>query len=60
MKTITVLLTKYSDWVSSIVYHMGGHGYTHASLSLDEADAGSKDEAGNHTKLMKEAKLRPR
>ncbi len=36
MRTITVLLTKYSDWISTLVYHIGGHGYTHASLSLDE------------------------
>lgn len=36
MRTITVLLIKYSDWISTLVYHIGGHGYTHASLSLDE------------------------
>lgn len=36
MRTVTVLLTKYSDWISDIVYHIGGHGYTHASLSLEE------------------------
>lgn len=36
MKTVTVLLTKYSDWISDLVYHIGGHGYTHASLALEE------------------------
>ena len=36
MRTVTILLTKYSDWISDLVYHIGGHGYTHASLSLDE------------------------
>lgn len=36
MKEITILLTRYSDWISSFVYHVAGHGYTHASLSLGE------------------------
>lgn len=36
MKKITVLLTKYSDWVSSFLYHAVGHSYTHASLGLEE------------------------
>lgn len=36
MKTISVLLTKYSDWISSIIYHLSGHDYTHASLSFEE------------------------
>lgn len=36
MRTITVLLTKYSDWISNLVYHIGGRGYTHASLALGE------------------------
>lgn len=34
MKEITILLTRYSDWISSFVYHIAGHGYTHASLGL--------------------------
>ncbi|MCR0205242.1 hypothetical protein MKC66_10975 [[Clostridium] innocuum] len=38
MKTITVLLTKYSDWISWIVYHIGGRGYTHSSLGLENED----------------------
>ena len=35
MRTITVLLTKYSDWISTFVYYIS-QGYTYASLSLDE------------------------
>lgn len=39
MKKVTILLTKYSDWVSQLVYCLCGHGYTHASLGLgDEPD----------------------
>lgn len=34
MKEISILLTRYSDWISGFVYHVAGHGYTHASLSL--------------------------
>lgn len=36
MKKISILLTKYSDWISCLLYHLGGHGYTHASLGLEE------------------------
>ena len=36
MRQISVLLTKYSDWISTLVYHIGGHGFTHSSLSLEE------------------------
>lgn len=39
MKTISVLLTKYSDFISCFLYHFAGHGYTHASLGLEEEDA---------------------
>ena len=35
MRTVTILLTKYSDWISTLVYYICGGGYTHASLSLD-------------------------
>lgn len=35
MKTVTILLTKHSDWISTCVYYICGRGYTHASLSLD-------------------------
>ncbi len=36
MKEIRVLLTKYSDWISNMVYRLCGKGYTHASISLEE------------------------
>lgn len=36
MKTITILLTKYSDLTSNIVYFLAGGGYTHVSLALCE------------------------
>lgn len=36
MKKILVLLTKYSDLVSCLVYCIGGCGYTHASIGLEE------------------------
>lgn len=36
MKKIFILLTKYSDWISCLLYHIGGHGYTHVSLALEE------------------------
>lgn len=36
MKKVNVLLTKYSDWISQLVYCIGGFGYTHASISLEE------------------------
>lgn len=37
MRQICVLLTKYSDWISTLVYHVGGRGFTHSSISLEEA-----------------------
>jgi len=36
MKKVTILLTKYSDWISTFVYHIAGRGYTHASLGLED------------------------
>lgn len=35
MKTISILLTKYSDLISCFLYHVTGRGYTHASLGLE-------------------------
>lgn len=35
MKKITILLTKYSDRVSSFIYYLTGRTYTHASLGID-------------------------
>ena len=36
MRKITILLTKYSDWVSSLIYYLTDRGYTHASLGVDD------------------------
>ena len=36
MKTITIVLTKYSDMLSNFIYLMSGGGYTHVSISLHE------------------------
>lgn len=36
MKRINIMLIKYSDWVSSLVYLAGGFGYTHVSIGLGE------------------------
>ena len=30
MRQISVLLTKYSDWISTLVYYIGGRGFTTA------------------------------
>lgn len=35
-KAVVVLLTKYSDCISSFLYYIGGRGYTHVSISLDQ------------------------
>lgn len=39
MKTISILLVKYHDPISFILHHIARHGYTHASLGLDEETA---------------------
>lgn len=36
MKTISVLLTKYSDCISTFIYYISGREYTHASIALEE------------------------
>lgn len=36
MREITILLTKYSDWISSLLYHFCGKGYTHASIGMEQ------------------------
>lgn len=36
MREISILLTKYSDWSSNVVYMLCGKGYTHASIALEE------------------------
>lgn len=35
MRQISVLLTKYSDWISTLVYYIGGRG-THSSIAPEE------------------------
>ncbi|MBQ8556092.1 MAG: hypothetical protein IJ438_09515 [Clostridia bacterium] len=35
MRTISVVLTKYTDWFSKLFWFINGGGYTHASLALD-------------------------
>mgnify|MGYP005769206075 FL=1 len=39
MRQICVLLTKYSDWISTLVYHIGGRGFTHSSIALEEDES---------------------
>lgn len=36
MRQISILLTKYSDWISTLVYHVSGQSFTHSSIALDE------------------------
>lgn len=36
MKTISILLTKYSDAISNIIFLLDRSGYTHASIALEE------------------------
>lgn len=36
MKKVTILLTKYSDKVSSVLYYLTGRTYTHASLGVND------------------------
>lgn len=36
MKKISILLTKYTDWISNLVYHLAGVGYTHSSIALSD------------------------
>lgn len=38
-KAVVVLLTKYSDCISSFLYYIGGKGYTHVSISLDQGSS---------------------
>jgi len=35
MKTVTILLTKYSDLFGSFISVISGNGYSHASISID-------------------------
>lgn len=38
MKTVTILLTKYTDIGSKIISMISPYGYTHASISIDEKE----------------------
>lgn len=38
MKTITILLTTYSDWTSFLIHHLVRQRYTHVSISLGGVD----------------------
>jgi len=38
MKTITILLTRYSDWFGTFYRTLTGDSYSHASLSVDDTD----------------------
>lgn len=36
MRSISIIWTKYSDFLAELVYHMTGRTYTHAAISLEE------------------------
>lgn len=36
MKEIKILLTRYSDTISNIIYYLTSRGYTHASIALED------------------------
>lgn len=36
MKSISIIWTKYSDFLAELVYNLTGRSYTHAAISLDE------------------------
>lgn len=36
MRQISILLTRYADWFSNLVYYVGGQGFTHCSIALEE------------------------
>ena len=38
MKTVTILLTRYTDWFSRFICAISKYKYSHASLSLDEEE----------------------
>ncbi|MDD3367674.1 MAG: hypothetical protein PHP50_02130 [Lachnospiraceae bacterium] len=45
-KIITVLLTRYYSTFSNFIYYVTGRGYTHASISLGNAEALSYSRIG--------------
>lgn len=38
MKEIHVLLTRYDDKISKLIYHLTGKGYTHSSIALEDGN----------------------
>lgn len=38
MKTVTILLTKYSDWFGRFICGISKYAYSHASISIDEEE----------------------
>ena len=38
MKTVTILLTKYSDWFGKFICAISKNSYSHASISIDGAE----------------------
>ena len=36
--TVSILLTKYEDLISKIIYYITGRGYTHASIGVDDSE----------------------
>lgn len=36
MRSISIILTKYADALSNLVYYLTGRSYTHAAISLDD------------------------
>lgn len=38
MKTISIVLTRYTDIMARVIYWLSGRGYTHSSLALDAPD----------------------
>ena len=43
MKTITILLTGYSDWFGRFIRVISRSGYSHASLSIDGTEERRKE-----------------
>lgn len=37
-KTVTILLTKYSSWFGRFICAISKNGYSHASISIDDAE----------------------
>ena len=60
MQTINILLTRFSDHLSLLVFHLTGRGYTHASIALQEDDGCYYSFTGNGFVLETTEKFRRR